>query len=201
MPHIPDWLRYETQHRIERIQERFQGLRVRESLNDSPKTVAIIALVSVLLLVVAFLAIRRPSGDLRYDQSKTAWFYDMNTGKLFAAGAKEPGPIKAPSGPLPDGSPAGFRAHVYSYVLDPNESELIVGFVQKPDPNAQSNQRASVKDAIPDWAVGILIRRVENEQPSVWVSPMSREGREITESMIRPNEQGQSPIYQVPKKR
>lgn len=201
MPRIPDWLRYETQHRIERAQERFQALRVRESLNDSPKAIAIIAVASVLLLVIAFWSIRRPAVERRYDPGKTAWFYDMNTGKLFVAKNKGPDPITAPSGPSPDGGPAGFRAHVYSYVLHPNESELFVGFLQKSAPDDGSAQRASVKNSAPDWLAGTLIRGIDADEPCPWVSPASREGREIMESLTRPNERGQSPIYQLPKER
>jgi len=198
MAQIPDWLRYDVQHRIERFRERFERLHIRESLNSNPKAVAVIAVASVLLLVVAVWMIRRPVAEGRFRQGKTAWFYDMNTGKLFVGSSKASGPIEAPSGPLPDGGPAGFKAHVYSYVLDPNASELFVAFLQKPAVDDDPTQRASVEDGVPDWAVGTLIRRLDGSEPQPWVTPMSRQGREIIESLTNPTERGQSPIYQLP---
>ena len=42
------------------------------------------------------------------------WFYDLNSGQLFAGPIGAIPPIDAPSGPQPDGTPAGVRARVYS---------------------------------------------------------------------------------------
>ena len=196
MIRIPDWLRYEMHHRIERLSERFRGWRGRQWINGNPRTIAILAVTSVLLLTLVFIMVRRSPADRRDVQGKTAWFYDSNTGELFVADGKDLGPIEAPSGPLPEGGRAGFRAHVYSYVLDPNESELFVGFLQQPDPDAGGSGSADS-----DWAEGTLIRRVDDRAPCPWVSAESPEGRRIVEGLTRPNHRGQSPIYQLPKSR
>ncbi len=48
-----------------------------------------------------------------YEQLDRVWFYDSNSGRLFPGPARVVPPIDAPSGPTPDGEPAGLRAHVY----------------------------------------------------------------------------------------
>jgi hypothetical protein len=191
---VPDWLRYEVGHRIEWLQERWARLGVRETINDNPSVVAVTACGSLAVLIVVLVMVLRPGPQRRQEEGRLAWFYDLNTGQLFTADSKKAGPIEAPSGPLPDGGPAGFRANVYSYVLDPNESDLFVGFLERPDPNA--------KGATPDrsdfeaWTQGVLIRRVEDQD---WVSAAGAAGEKILMEMTRPNEKGQTPIYQVPR--
>ncbi len=107
---MPDWLNYEMQHKMERFRDWYERLRVRGMLNDSPRAVFSIALSCVLLLVIVLLVIGRDAPARHYPMGKQAWFYDLNTGKLFVASGSETGPIEAPSGPLPDGRPAGLRA-------------------------------------------------------------------------------------------
>ena len=130
-----------------------------------------------------------------FRQGKTAWFYDMNTGSLFAGSSKRTGPIAAPSGPALSGEPAGFRAHVYSYVLDPNESELFVGFLECPDPNAVVRAAASDMRDFQKWAERRLIRRVHDK---AWVQATSPEGQALLQELTRPNELGQTRLYQMP---
>lgn len=194
--HIPDWLRYEARHRIEAFRDGYTRFRVRESINDNPKVVAGVAFFSVLLLTVVLAQVLRPAPGRRYEESRKAWFYDLNTGRLFVSGGNESGPMTAPSGPLPGGGPAAFRAHVYSYVLDPNESELFVGFLERPDPNAGTERQASDMGDFHRWARATLIRRTDGDE---WVSAASAPGREIIRGLTRPSRQGQTPIYQAPK--
>jgi hypothetical protein len=193
---VPDWLDYEIRHKIERLRDRYERLQIREALNESPATVLIVALFSVLLLGGVWCWAGREPADRRYPANKKAWFYDLNTGELFSASGKQIGPIEAPSGPLPDGGPAGFRAHVYSYVLEPNASECFVGFLEKPDPHTDARQLASARTNFAEWARGRLIRRVDDDP---WVSPASPPGREIIENLTRPNRLGQTPMYHMPK--
>lgn len=194
--YLPDWLRYEARHRIERLRDGYERLHVRESINDNPKAVAGVAFFSALLLAVVLALVFRPAPARRYEEGSKAWFYDQNTGKLFVASSKEPGPTTAPSGPLPGGGPAAFRAHVYSYVLGPNQAELFVGFLERPDPNAGSERQASDRSDFHKWARGTLIRRADGVE---WVPATSAAGREIIQELTRPNQQGQTPIYQLPK--
>lgn len=193
---MPDWLNYEIRHKAERFRDWYERLQVREMLNDRPKVVLSIALFSVLVLVAVLLLAGQEAPARHSPQGEHAWFYDLNTGKLFVGGSKQTGPIEAPSGPLPDGRPAGLRAHVYSYVPGPKESELFVGFLERPDPQANAGTLTLDLSAFDGWTRGRLIKRVDDD---TWVSPASVQGQEIIRELTRPNRQGQTPIYHVPK--
>jgi len=71
-----------------------------------------------------------------------------------------------------------------------------VGFLEKPDPQADAKRLASERGAFQEWARGRLIKRVDDE---TWVSPTSRPGSEIIEELTQPNEKGQTPIHHVPR--
>ncbi len=191
---IPDFLRYDLRHRIERFQDGVKRGNLRRWINDSPGLVVAVTVASGLLLAVVIVWALWPNSAPRLRQGKTAWFYDTNTGSLFVGSSKRTGPIAAPSGPARAGAPAGFRAHVYSYVLDPNESELFVGFLERPDPNAGARAATSDMRDFQKWAQSRLIRRVDDE---AWVQAASPEGQALLEELTRPNELGQTPIYQV----
>jgi len=193
---VPDWLSYEIHHKIERLRDHCEQLHIKDSINENPRTVVGVTVCSVLLLGLVLLLAGRETPERRYKTGKQAWFYDLNTGELFVDSSKQSGPIEAPSGKQPNGEPAGLKAHVYSYVLDPNASEHFVGFLEKPDPQANAKQLASDRSQFPEWARGRLIKRVEDE---MWVSPTSRQGREIIQELTRPNDRGQTPIYQAPR--
>jgi hypothetical protein len=151
---------------------------------------------SVVLLVVVLLWVRRGPAASALPQGKMAWFRDTNTGELFLARSNKVGPVPAPSGPTADGQPAGFRAHVYSYVLDPNEDDLFVGFLERPDDTSGVKvSPADVKD-LHQWSQGRLLKRVKDKE---WVPAASPEGQAILQEMLHPNERGQTPIYQMPK--
>lgn len=192
---VPDWLSYEIRHKIERFRDSCERLHIKDSINENPRTVVGVTVCSVLLLALVLLLAGREMPARRYKAGKKAWFYDLNTGKLFRDSSKQTGPIEAPSGPRPNGQPAGLKGHVYSYVLDPNDAELFVGFLEMPDPQANAKQLASDRANFQEWARGRLIRRINDK---TWVSPTSRQGREIIQELTRPNDQGQTPIYHPP---
>jgi len=193
---VPDWLRYEIRHKLEQLREGFERLGVKDAINDHPKAAAIVALLVVILLwTVVARIVRRPPGQAPRE-SKKAWFYDLNTGQLFVGTGKEIGPIKAPSGPLPNGEPAGYRAHVYSFLRDPNEAERFVAFLEKPDPNSSPAMMTWDPGNLEKWAKGRLIKRAGGE---TWVSPTSPRGRQILQEVTHPNMYGQIPLYQVPR--
>ena len=192
---IPDVLRYEIQHRLERLGIGTPDLGLRQQINERPLLVISIAGASIVLVgLLLFLGLRPASGPLP-TRGETAWFCDINTGKLFEGSPKKAGPIAAPSGPAPDGEPAGFRAHVYSYVLDPNEAELFVGFLERPDPDAPRECSTAERSDWNRWVQGHLIRRPNDKK---WVRAANPEGQAILNEQIQPNKRGQTPIYQVP---
>lgn len=182
---LPDWLVYE-------IQQRWERFAIRDRINQNPKIIFGITCVSafILLFVVIILLAQRENtqkfGDLR-----RAWFYDLNTGQIFRASSKAVPPIEAPSGPLPNGAPAGVKAYVFTYSNDPNESELFVGFLETTDPNAPKETSETNKK----WGSGNLIRRPEDQH---WISGNSRQGRAMLREIYMPNEKGQSPTFYLP---
>lgn len=194
-PGIPDWLRYEIQHRLEGWRDQASLATPRERLNAHPTLIASVAGSSMLLLGVVLLCVFWSASGTSHRQGKMAWFCDISTGKLFVASSKKAGPITAPSGPAPNGEPAGFRAHVYSYVLDPNESELFVGFLERPDPDARREYAAADMTDSGRWIRGHLIRRPTDTQ---WVRAAGPEGQAILKELILPNKRGQTPIQHVP---
>jgi hypothetical protein len=193
---VPDWLNYEIRHKLEGLRDGLDRLQIKERINDHPKAAAIVALLLVILLASGVARIVRRVPRPQFRESRKAWFYDLNTGELFSASSKQVGPIDAPSGPLPNGGPAGYRAHVYSYLRDPNESERFIAFLEMPDPNANVAQLHPDRSDLKEWARGRLIRRVGSE---TWVSPTSRRGRLILQQVTHPDTYGQIPIYQTPK--
>ena len=193
---IPEWYRIEIGHAMDRWRERLQNQSWRDRLNDNPKGVVIVTGVSLgLLLLVLYVCTREPVTPQHWS-AKQAWFYDVKAEGLFLASVRQVGPIEAPSGELEDGSPAGFRAHVYSYVLNPNEDELFVGFLERPLEGKEGEVSASDMADENLWSKTRLIKRLQDED---WVRASSRKGRDILDAMSRPNRKGQTPIYQIPK--
>jgi len=192
---IPDVLKYEIRHRLEGLRSGAAGTGPREWINAHPVLIAGVAALSAALVLLALvLTLRLGSGASRV-QAKTAWFCDVNTGKLFQGNPKKTGPIPAPSGPTSSGEPAGFRAHVYSYVLEPNEAELFVGFLERPDPDAEGKCSASDVTEFDEWTQNRLIRRPRDKD---WVRAASPEGQAILLELTQPNKRGQTPIYNAP---
>jgi hypothetical protein len=194
--HIPDPLKYEIRYQLERLGYLLERLGIRGRINAPAWAAVGVSLVAVLLLIWLVTWMLRPSQVIPFKQGPKAWFYDLNSGKLFVGASHAIGPVAAPSGPLPDGRPAGVRAHVYSYVLNPKESDLFVGFLERPDPDAGLDRQGSGARGTPQWGQGKAIKRAQDKR---WVSATSPEGREILKALTRPNERGQTPIYQVPR--
>ena len=193
---IPDWLKYEIRHRFE--QHTFVA---RKWVNESPSIIAAITTASVLILATVIIILLIPNGDQvsELEQSAKAWFYDVNVGKLFTSKANQTIPASSPWGPLANGLPAGVKAHVFSYSVEPNESQLFIGYLEKPDPNFQPSEPDSVKlgtSGAKDWAKSRLIRRLEDKQ---WYPANSTEGRVILQGLYYADANGLRAIYQSPK--
>ena len=193
---IPDLLSREIRHRMECVQDGIRRLQLRTWINDNQGLVLGVTIVSVLLLAVVLMRVFRSAPAPAFRQPKFVWFYDANAGKLFLSSGRDSGPIAAPSGPAPGGEPAGFRAHVYSYVLDPKESDLFVGFLEKPDSDSGAGRLSFDMRDFERWSRGRLIKRVKDKQ---WVPAASPQGQAIVQEIMRPNKKGQTPIYQMPK--
>lgn len=195
---IPDWLRYEIRERWERLAAKLVDLR-RWLNRQNPRIIIGITAVTVLVLLTIVIGLLSGPKAPEIKEYKKGWFYDLNTGKLFIAKSDLIPPIKAPSGPLANGRPAGVRAHVFTYAYEPNESERFIGFLETTDPNAEKDSLGSAKaktDSFKSWGQGKLFRRVDDEQ---WVSGSSKEARAILNEVFVPNENAERPRYCPPR--
>jgi hypothetical protein len=78
---LPDWLGYEIQHRWEQT-----AVDTRRWINAKPRLIMSVAGASVLVLVVT-IGLLLPGKTVKVQEYKKGWFYDLNTGELFAAKA------------------------------------------------------------------------------------------------------------------
>lgn len=143
------------------------------------KRPACIVLCSLTLVFVLYTVSQLRPGTVRIggkEPHKNVWFYDLNTGGLFAAKFKSIPPIEAPSGPLPDGQAAGVRAYVYKYI-DQSDEEKFVAYIEKFTPQAAEMMKSGDKETrAKAWKEGRLVRRTNGTQ---WVNANSKEGQEI----------------------
>ena len=195
---IPEWIKYDVQRKKERLGRWWQELAAREWANENPAFVMAITGASVLLLVVVIVWLAGPEHVLEVTEYKKEWYYDLNTGELFAAQKGLTPPIEAPSGPLTDGQPAGVRAYVLSYVAEPNEAERFIAFLEIADPNALknvSNKPGPKLTPTRRWGRGRLLRTLDDEK---WVKGDSLDGQAIFSRTFTPDEKGQRPRYYQP---
>ncbi|MHC4891603.1 MAG: hypothetical protein ACYTEO_19285 [Planctomycetota bacterium] len=194
---IPDWLRHEIREQWSRLCARLRPAR--KWINQqNPKIIIVITAASVLLLLMVVIWMWPENPLKEVELSDKAWFYDLNTEQLFVGRDNQIPPIEAPSGPLPNGGPAGVKAYVLSYVDEPNESERFIAFLEILTTEAKKERPGSIKSkasGAEQWGQGRLIRRVNDKN---WVPANSYQGRFILERVFRPNKNGASARYCPP---
>ena len=185
------------------IEERWERLNIRKWINDNPRIIISITAASAFVFLLIVIGQLMPGKALKFEENEKAWFYDLNTGELFVAKSSKIPPIKAPSGPLANGEPAGVKAHVFSYSCEPNQSSRFIGFLETLTPEAKKHMSAFLKsrdnvtkESIKEWNQGRLIRRITDEK---WFSADSNEGRAILKEIFLPNEDGNRARYCPPK--
>jgi len=190
---LPNWeyIRYD-------LLRRWEQAAIRQWINKNPKIVIAVTAISVFIFLATLIWLAIPDGTGQPEIVKKGWFYDLNTGKLFMARYNARPPVKAPSGPLPDGSRAGVRACVLTHVDEPNESQWFIAFLETTKPDV-------IKTAPPDedtTAAGeavlrrdIYIRTVEDAN---WTAADSRQGRAIIKKAFGPDRAGRYPKYYLP---
>jgi len=169
-------------------------MEIRELINRKPAVTAIV-LLGLLCASMAFL-VSWVWSQMDSPQPKArAYYYDQNTGELFALPADTIGPVETPSGPY-RGMPAGVRAHVFSWGPYRRGSEKIIGWLQVPTDAVPADQRpAGVEANLETEEDDILIRRVEDDR---WFHPNSPEGRLIEKEFQAKCPKGQRPNYLRP---
>ena len=176
-----------------------------EQIAANGKQRLVIVTVSVLILIIAIVVILRGvSGPAIPKLTKQAWFYDLNTGKLFAAPFDAIPPIPAPSGLLPNGSPAGVLAYVFGCVSCAERNRIIV-YLETRTPEAQAKLIALRQlppgtdppeqlRSFQQWD-GLLYKRPSDAE---WVARESDEGYQIHNELaihLCPAKQAPQPCY------
>jgi hypothetical protein len=165
------------------LEDWWRNLAARKWINENPTLAIQISIASFAVLFIVIIWLLWPSSEYKAAAPPIkAWFYDLNTGKLFIAKAGLTSPIAAPSGPLPDGRPAGVRALVLSYIAEPNDADRFIGFLKTTEP-------ASPKPIV-------LVRTLEDAN---WIPIDTPQGRAIIQELFRPNERGEAPHVCSPK--
>jgi hypothetical protein len=191
---MPDfgYLKYEIKGWWERVS-------IRDWISRSP-ILTISASILLVVGVIVFLAwLTLPKKVAPVDTSEKQWFYDLKHRSLFVAKGGQLPPIEAPSGPLPNGEPAGVRAYVFTYSDDPNTTDTFIGFLETTDPNVDKKSIGLMDLRVGGaemFAKGRLIRRVKDKE---WVQANSEEGRAILKEVFHKNEKGKIPHYIPPK--
>lgn len=109
-------------------------MKIREWLNQTPWisiAAGTVILACAVFIVLTLRGERHPTPDI--------WYYDVETGKLFAASARGVPPIAAPSGG------EGVRARVYTCGSCLEESQLQVAHIEKYSPEAKAKREALLK--------------------------------------------------------
>ena len=195
---LPDWLKYDLGRKVERLAHWWREMRLRKWANSNPGPVLAITIASVLLMLGVIIWLAWPEPPAPVVVQTKEWYYDLNTEKLFVAKRGLTPPIEAPSGPLPDGKPAGVRAYVLTYVDEPNESERFIAFLEIADPRgpAHTTDPPGLKvSGARKWGRGKLLRRIGDAQ---WFTGDSPQGQRIFEEAFAPNENGERPRYFQP---
>jgi hypothetical protein len=179
---------------VDEVRYRWERLELREKINAvDPRIILGITAGSFFILLVAITILLWPRNNTPVvKEYKKAWFYDLNTGQLFIDKASKIPPIESPSGPMPDGSKAGVKAYVYSYVTEPTEADRVVGFLWKQDPQSSTPYDDSAKQ----WQTGKLVKKTQGKD---WVSADSTKGKEILSEVSKKNKEGIYPHYCIPK--
>jgi hypothetical protein len=159
-----------------KMQERWERLGIQEWINRNPRAVIAIASGSFLLFFLMVFFQLMPDSPGRFQEPETVWFYDLNTKELFRAKSSNIPPIKSPSGPLPDGSPAGVRAYVYNETSD---AKPVIALLEKFTPEGRKSRRVyDPQYHDPNqWACGRFFCRPGEE--ATWFAADSPEGKAI----------------------
>lgn len=150
---------------------------------------AILCVLAVSAAVVsAFWVFREPT----YEPGK-AWFYDLNTKELFVAPGSSIPPIEAPSGSLPNGTPAGVQA----VVLEGNgEQKIAYLFTYPAEAKAQLDQMNAGDFDEMDSMVP-PVRWVRAAEGGEWVAETTDKGSEIMNKAMEAI--GTTMQYSIPK--
>ena len=169
-----DWIEFKYQ-----LREISENLDLRGHINRNPKPILALAIITFFVFAAVVISMLGDGAPPPVVPHSSEWYYDLNTDELFAAPEGLTPPIDAPSGASADGTAAGVRAHVFTYIEEPNESEYYIGFLETEEPGG-------VK----------LIRRMRDPN---WHPVESAQGRVIITEAFVPDANGEPPSHYYPK--
>jgi hypothetical protein len=173
-------------------------MSARNWINEHSGLITLLAIVS--LVVALGITLANSRSRPRVDQ---AWYYDLNTGKLFPGSPTAIAPILAPSNATePATAEAGVRAYVFSCGSCEDSNKTFVAYVETRTPEAKA--AVAVMGENPDTSTmpqaerqklkinpleGVLIAEPVEGKPSgswKWISRYSPAGEELVKKAIRP---------------
>jgi predicted transcriptional regulator len=182
------------------IRKKWEESRLRKWAIENPVKVFKLAGVSFIFLLIAIVYVLIPAAQPIMHEPELAWYYDMNTGKLFKAEARLLPPIEAPSGPDANGLPAGVKAFVYKYIGDAN-SKPFLAFLQTTAPGKKEiveqilrSEKSESQESANKIQSLTLVKRVKDKK---WYPADSGEGVYVMMDKMVKN--GQRAVYYPPK--
>lgn len=151
-----------------------------KSMMQDPKIGGTVAAV---LLITAVTLILTQKGDSRGFVVTGAYYYDLNTKKLFDGPREELLPIDAPSGPLQAAEPAdigkkaGVKAYVYS-CGECKEGEWFIGLLEYYPESVWS-----LKDSETEYDKFSEARKIAAPD-GPWIQANSEEGKKLNDQRI-----------------
>ncbi|HAL45776.1 MAG: hypothetical protein A2Y12_14695 [Planctomycetes bacterium GWF2_42_9] len=180
------------------IEEWLKRPAIRKWINDNPRIVIRITIATISLFLIILIFKLVPYRSPNVSMNHKAWFYDLNTKKLFAEDGDKIPPIDAPSGKL-----AGVKAYVLSYVLEPNENEKFIAYLEKFTPQGRKyiDICKEAKTKVTEKMINDLNcnRYVSKPNDINWFLASSDKGREILRQANKANDKGQMPLNYLPK--
>ena len=140
-------------------------------MSKNPLVGVIAAIVLIVAVIFIFKGLGVGGGGL--GSSKDAYWYDMDTGKLFGHEAVTP-PIEAPSGG------EGVRAHVFACNNCDDESDRFIGFLERYTDEGKRILKEEQEKGNP-MARALALEGVElrREKDEAWLPSMGEEGRAL----------------------
>jgi len=180
---------------------RWRGLIHQHPLLAGGGAAGLLALAGLIALVAT-----RPAAEVELVEQR-AYFFDLNTGRVFAAGAEQIAPIPGPTGDQPNHQPAGVRAFVFSCGAC-KESDWKVGYIEMYTAEAKAaaeRAQPAKSEPVMDPAEAFLRRvtatpgrLVRVVEASEWVEAATPEGEVIIRQAGGTCPGGRPPIQCLP---
>ena len=160
---------------------------LRKFLNDH--AIVVVSVAAFLLLVGVTWGLVRSTGDDAESSTEPGAWLDTNTGEYFRGPVDAQPPIEAPSGPRPDGRPAGVRVYTFACGHCGPDSEIYVSYFETQLPvnvEPPANKKENPGQWLEYQQASQRARRVRPPgKDTKWIPYYSEEGQDVTLSADR----------------